>query len=274
MARKTTGEHCRQGVLNNEERFHDAWADCVDVADVHVDEFFEACTAPENRLIMERLAPLSGKRVLELGAGLGEASVYMAKQGAEVTATDYSGGMLDVVQRLAAHHGVRVVTQKCSADAVPFDDAAFDAVYAGNLLHHVEIEPTVAEAARALKPGGVFVSWDPLAHNPLINLYRKVATDVRTADEHPLRMHDLEIFRRHFSRVQFHFTWFSTLAIFVGYYLGGVDPNKERYWKKIIVEHERLRPVYRPLEGFDRVLLRALPFLGRYCWNVVVCAEK
>lgn len=258
-----------------EETFHDAWAGSIRVDDVMVDESFEACTAPENRLLLERLGDVRGRKVLELGCGAGEASVYLAKRGAIVTATDLSAGMLDVVERLAARHGVRIATKKAGSNDLGFPDGSFDIVYAANLLHHVEIRPTLAEAERVLKPGGLFVSWDPLAHNPLINLYRRIATEVRTRDEHPLRMSDLSLFRERFANVTAEGTWLFTLWIFVRFFLiERADPNRERYWKKILVEHRRLEGTYRRLERLDRRILRAFPFLKRYCWNLVVTATK
>lgn len=258
-----------------EESFHDSWAESIRVDEVMVDESFEACTSPENRIVLERLGELRGRRILELGCGAGEASVYFAKQGAEVTATDLSAGMLEVVQKVAARHGVAVSIKRSVSNKLDFPDNSFDVVYAANLLHHVDIEPTLAEAARVLKPGGLFASWDPLAHNPLIKVYRLMATEVRTADEHPLRMSDLALFRRHFAEVTFDTTWFFTLWIFLRFLLlERVHPNRERYWKKILVEHRRLEREHRFLERLDRKVLRRLPFLKRYCWNIVVVARK
>lgn len=75
-------------ILEKVENFHDDWAKSINIDEVMVDEFFEACTSPENRLILNRLGNLEGKKILELGCGAGEASVYFAKKGALVTATD------------------------------------------------------------------------------------------------------------------------------------------------------------------------------------------
>ena len=69
--------------------------------EVMVDEFFEACTSPENRIILGKVGNLTGKRVLDLGCGAGEAAVYFAKKGALVTATDISSAMLEVVKKVA-----------------------------------------------------------------------------------------------------------------------------------------------------------------------------
>ena len=264
----------QENILAKEETFHDEWADSIDVTCLPVDEAFEACTAPENRCIIRHLGDVRGKKVLELGAGAGESSVYLAKCGADVVASDISQGMLDVVTRLAGVHGVEVGTQKASAEELPFEDGTFDVVYAGNVLHHVDLDKCLAESSRVLKSGGVFVSWDPLRHNPLINLYRRIATKVRTEDEHPLGINDLDIFRKHFSLVEYEAKWFVTLYVFIKFFLTGVDPNKERYWKKIITDHKQLKPTYSRLEKLDDWLLRKMPFLRRYCWNVVVVCRK
>src|SRR3712207_7146211 len=55
---------------------------------------------------------------------------------------------------------------------------------------------------RLLKPGGVALTWDPLAHNPVINKYRQMASEVRTDDEHPLRVADLKRSEEHTSELQ------------------------------------------------------------------------
>jgi ubiquinone/menaquinone biosynthesis C-methylase UbiE len=260
---------------NEEEIFHDDWADSINPSEVMVDEFFEACTSPENRIILEKLGDIRGKRILELGCGAGEASVYFAKKGAQVTATDLSSGMLRVVEQVAKLHGVKVVTKQTMSDHLDFPDANFDMVYAANLLHHVEIAPTLAEVERVLKPGGIFAAWDPLAHNPLINIYRRMATEVRTEDEHPLRMSDLRLFRQQFEDISYNTTWLFTLWIFLRFFLiERIDPNKERYWKKILLEHRRLESRYRFLERLDGMVLKMLPFLKRYCWNIVIFARK
>ena len=262
-------------VLQREEDFHDQWASSVDLEEILVDESFEACTAPEGRRIMAWLGDIRGKRVLDMGCGMGEAAVYFAKQGAKVTAADLSGGMLLVAERLASRHKVAIETIKCPAGDTALPDGAFDIVYAGNLLHHVEIEPTLNEARRILADGGMAVFWDPLRHNPLINVYRRMAADVRTEDEHPLAMRELDIFRRVFRTVRFDCFWFFTLWIFLRFYLiERVGPSQQRYWKKIIVEHERLEPIYRRWARWDAWVLRRLPLLKRYCWNIAVACEK
>lgn len=265
----------KKEILDKEEEFHDEWAASIDIRKVMVDVSFEACTAPENRIIIKKLGSLKGKKVLELGCGAGESSVYMAKKGADVTATDISQGMLDVVQKVAKVHKTKLKTTKAYSDKIPFKDNTFDIVYAANLMHHVDYDKTLKEAKRVLKKGGIFVSWDPIAHNPLINIYRRMATEVRTEDEHPIKMKDLKTFKKYFSNVEYETTWFFTLWIFLKFFLiDKVHPNKERYWKKILIDHKKIAKTYNRLEKWDNKFLRAFPFMKRYCWNIIIFGTK
>jgi 2-polyprenyl-3-methyl-5-hydroxy-6-metoxy-1,4-benzoquinol methylase len=259
----------------NEEVFHDEWAGSIDPHSVMVDESWEAATCPEHRWIREQLGDLRGKKVLDVGCGAGEAAVWFAKQGADVTACDISQGFLDLVHRVAALHGTSLKTAQVDADGLNMPANAFDIVYCGNLLHHVHLETALVQMKACLRPGGKLVTWDPLCHNPVINVYRKMASQVRTEDEHPLSVRDIQTFRKHFVDVKTGFFWFTTLWIFLRFYLiERVHPNEDRYWKKIIREHKRLEPIHRRYEKIDQLLLSACPFLKRYCWNMAVCATK
>lgn len=259
-----------------EREFHDGWAAEIDPGSVPVLETFTASTSPEPRWLLSQLGSLRGKRILDLGAGAGEAAVYFALQGGKVTAADLSPGMLDVVQRVARHHGVEVSCQIASAeDLSAFADASFDVVYAANVLHHVNIDRCLGEVNRVLVAGGAAVFWDPVAYNPVINAYRRMATAVRTIDEHPIHRADVRLFRRHFRKLTVRFFWLSTLLIFVRFYLiDRVHPNKDRYWKRILTHESEIRRVYLFFERIDTVLLRVFPFLRWWCWNVAVLARK
>lgn len=261
--------------FTQERDFHDAWAHGEDIDQIDVRAVNEACTAPEMRYITSRLGDLRGKLLLDVGCGLGEASVYFALRGAVVMSTDLSQGMLDATCNLALRNGVRVTPHLASAEDLNLPaNMRFDIIYAGNLLHHVDIEETITRLKPHLAQDGLFVTWDPVAYNPIINVYRAIATDVRTPDEHPLKWRDIQIFRKHFTHVETRYFWLTTLVIFLLMALAQRrNPNKERFWKVIVQEEKQWRRIYSPLERIDRILLMVLPPLRLLCWNIVVVSR-
>jgi SAM-dependent methyltransferase len=259
-----------------EREFHDAWADTIDPATVRVVESFTGSTSPESQWIAAELGDVRGKRLLELGSGAGEGAVYFALQGADAIATDLSPGMLTVVEAVAARHNTSVTTMVLSADDLSvIPSESIDIVYAANLLHHVDIARCLDEIRRVLKPGGRAAFWDPIAYNPVINVYRRMASAVRTPDEHPIRRSDLQLFRSRFSSIHYRFFWLTALVVFLKFYLiDRVDPSKDRYWKRVITLEPELRPLVNRLMRIDRWLLRICPPLGLLCWNIAIVVRK
>lgn len=255
--------------------FHDSWAADVDVADTLVDETFTSITALENQHVLERFGDLSGLTVLDYGCGAAEGGIFMAKRGARVVAIDVSQGMLDLAQQLAAHHGVQIETRQVESDRIPAADDEFDRIYGNGVLHHVPMATAIPELARILKPGGVASFIEPLPYNPLINVYRRIASEVRTDDEQPLSFRQIDQFRSAFDRVEHREFWLITLAVFVKFYIWDrVNPNKERYWKKIYTDASKLESFFEPLKRLDSWLLRHVPVLGRLCWNTVITVSR
>ena len=177
-----------------EADFHDQWASSTRLEDVHVLECFEAPTALENQFILSRMGSLAGKTVLDLGAGLGESSVYFALKGARVTTVDVSPGMVETALALGKRFGVELIGVVSGAEDLDVPAESYDFVYIANTIHHVQNRDELfLRISRALRPGGRFFSYDPLAYNPAINVYRRMATEVRTPDESPLTVADLKL---------------------------------------------------------------------------------
>jgi SAM-dependent methyltransferase len=260
---------------DREAMFHDAWASSTNLDDVLVRECFEAPTALENQFILRRMGALWGKRILDIGAGLGESSVYFALQGAQVTTTDISPLMVAKVLELAAKFTVQVEGIVSTAEALNVPENHFDFVYIANTIHHVADRGKLfSQIRRALKPGGRFFSYDPLAYNPAIKVYRRMATEVRTPDENPLTRADLKRARSYFCDVGHHEFWIATLVLFAKYYvLDRVHPNADRYWKRILKETPESLWWWKPLLLVDGVLSR-VPGLRFWSWNMVMWGTK
>lgn len=259
-----------------EQDFHDAWAEQTDLSQVNVQAAFENLTAPENRYILKLMGDLTGLRLLDIGAGLGESSVYFALRGARVTANDLSSVMLDRCVALGRRYGVEIFPLLGSAEQDDFGTEAFDIVYGANVLHHVQDVGAVLQAVRkAMKPGGRFFFIDPLAYNPAIQVYRRLASKVRTEDEAPLTFAVLDLFKQIFSEVQHREFWLASLLIFCKYYfLDRIDPNQDRYWKRILREDpDAIGWWFKPLLRLDELLLK-LPWFPYLAWNIVIWGRK
>jgi 2-polyprenyl-3-methyl-5-hydroxy-6-metoxy-1,4-benzoquinol methylase len=262
---------------NKESEFHDQWASQAINEQLYIDEAFESESAPENRQILRWMGNLKGKKILELGCGLGESSIYFASKGAIVTATDISAGMLKVVQKNAIERNLKIETIQVSANHLNnISDDTYDFIYAANLLHHVDISKCVTELKKKLKVNGSAYFWDPVDYNPAINVYRRIATKVRTEDEHPLKTKDLKEIERVFGQpIETQFFWLTGLYVFFKYYfIDRVDPNKERYWKKILADSSQLSSLLRVLHKIDYWLFKIVPGLKFFAWNVAIKATK
>lgn len=262
-------------IQQRETAFHDAWASSTRMEDVLVRECFEAPTALENRFILNRMGPLAGKKLLDIGAGLGESSVYFALRGARVTTVDISPQMVEMALRLGKKYGVELEGMVSGAEDLNLPTASYDLIYIANTIHHIQSRASLFEQMhRALKPGGRFFSYDPLAYNPLINVYRRMAAAVRTPDETPLTTAEIRLAQKYFSRVEHREFWISTLLLFVKYYLlDGVHPNRDRYWKRILREKPERLWWWTPLRLLDGLLTR-IPLVRWLAWNVVMWGEK
>jgi len=97
----------------------------------------------------------NGRRVLEVGVGMGADHAEWARSGAKLAGVDFSPRAVEwTAQRLAAEalpHGLAVA----DAERLPFPDDSFDLVYSWGVLHHTpDTAAAFREVHRVLRPGG------------------------------------------------------------------------------------------------------------------------
>jgi SAM-dependent methyltransferase len=126
--------------------------------------------------LRELFAALRGShgKLLEVGCGIGVDSIQLARCGFDVTAVDLTESALAVAKEFAAHRAVDVTFVLGNAEGLDFPDASFDDVYSFGVLHHTpDIEQSVAEVHRVLRPGGT--AYVMLYHRwSLVNLVHRV----------------------------------------------------------------------------------------------------
>jgi SAM-dependent methyltransferase len=206
-------------------------------------------------LVVERGA---GKRVLEYGCGHYGYAFGLARAGATVTAIDISDVAIEIGRATARRLGLadRIRFLRMNAEAMELPDDSFDLVVGAGILHHLHLRRAFGEIARVLRPDGAALFMEPLGHNPLINAYRRRTPELRTSDEHPLLMRDLELGREYFRTVDARYFHLAGLL--------GIALHRTRAFA----------PTMRMLDAVDRALVRAIPPLRRYAWVTILALGR
>jgi len=111
-----------------------------------------------------------GKDVLDLGCAGGFMAEAMALRGANVTGIDPAVEAIEAARRHARASNLRIGYDVGIGEALPYDAAAFDSVVCVDVLEHVsDLNRVLAEVARVLRPGGLFL-FDTINRNPLARL--------------------------------------------------------------------------------------------------------
>lgn len=130
------------------------------------DAFSQQVTLPfaEDAARFVRLGP--GTRVIDVAAGTGNFTFAAARRGADVLATDFAPGMVELLRERAVERGLaaRVRTAVMDGQALEVPDASFDvAASSFGLLFFPDHDRGIRELARVLVPGGraVVSTWTP-----------------------------------------------------------------------------------------------------------------
>ena len=110
---------------------------------------------------------LASLRLLDAGCGTGSYCAALRRYAGAIDAVDLNPSMLGVARaKLDGRPGCPVALHEAGIDALPFEDACFDAVMVNQVLHHLPDSPNdgwpmlcrvLGEFARVLRPGGVAV---------------------------------------------------------------------------------------------------------------------
>jgi ubiquinone/menaquinone biosynthesis C-methylase UbiE len=116
-----------------------------------------------------------GLHILDLASGTGDPALTLARRvgdTGQVTATDFSKGMLEIAQQNAHAADLKnMIFHHADVHALPFADQTFDAVTCRlGAMYFWDCSQAFREIYRVLKPGGraAFVVWGPPAHSVFI----------------------------------------------------------------------------------------------------------
>lgn len=108
-----------------------------------------------SELLVEALDLRSTERVLDVATGSGNAALAAARRGCAVVGLDYVPALLERARRRAEAEGLEAELVEGDAEALPFDDGAFDVVSSVfGAMFAPNQEQTADELARVCRPGG------------------------------------------------------------------------------------------------------------------------
>jgi 2-polyprenyl-6-hydroxyphenyl methylase/3-demethylubiquinone-9 3-methyltransferase len=107
------------------------------------------------------------RTVLDLGCAGGFIAEALANRGASVTGIDPAGDAIAAARKHAQLSNLRIEYDVGVGEQLPYKDASFDRVVCVDVLEHVnDLGQVLAEVARVLKPGGLFL-YDTINRNAL-----------------------------------------------------------------------------------------------------------
>lgn len=100
---------------------------------------------------------LGGKRVLEIGCGLGAHAQLLSEAGCQLTCIDLTDKAVENTKRRLELFGLRADVCRMDAEQMDFPDCEFDFVWSWGVIHHsADTERIVRNVRRVLKPDGEF----------------------------------------------------------------------------------------------------------------------
>ncbi len=203
------------------------------------------------------LGDLTRKRVLDVGCGVGRETVELARRGADVVGIDLSPTLVAKARTRAADAGVagRVELKVSAAEELTCGPDSFDVVIANGVLHHLDIPTFKRTLVGLMKPGGVAQFADPLAHNPLLRLYRWLTPHLHSPTEHALTDADIRMFVEGFRDVSIQYFNLTGLVFLPAPYLVG---------------EVGFRALLSITLQCDRAVFRMMPSLRFLCQYVII----
>ena len=186
----------------------------------------------EKKVLDKLLEDFNDKNVLEIGSYTWAAWFNENTKPKKLTCINISEVELEGGKTHALNRSFPVEHYLMDANNLTFEDASFDIVFGGAILHHLDVEKSIGHIHRVLKPGGKLVFLEPLNMNPFYKLYRKMNPQERTPDEHALVAKDFKLIRKKFTFNHYFFDFFSVVFGFISLKIFG-DKNYDNWINKL-----------------------------------------
>ncbi len=212
--------------------------------------------APVLVAALKHFGDVANRRLVDLGCGAGEASLFFASRGASVVSVDTSKVAIDNLKAYCAERNIPNVTPISMSAANVAEIGPFDFIFGSLVLHHIEPFDEFAHALRAaLRPDGRAFFYENNATSSLLMWFRRHVVGRLWVPKHsdeeefPLTPDEIKALNRYF-RVEVYYPEFAFLRLISTYLLRG--------WG------------LRFFAMLDDLLYRWLPSLRRYSYRQYV----
>jgi 2-polyprenyl-6-hydroxyphenyl methylase / 3-demethylubiquinone-9 3-methyltransferase len=127
---------------------------------------------------IDKISPVAGKKIIDIGCGGGILSEGLALRGADVTGIDMAEASLNVAQLHLHESGLNIDYQQCTAEEMAQHHAnQFDIVCCMEMLEHVPNPSSIIKAcAQLCKPGGTLF-FSTINRNPKSYLFAVIGAE-------------------------------------------------------------------------------------------------
>jgi len=136
-------------------------------------------------MIVESCGVKPGKKVLEIGCGTGSLVKFLVETGADVVATDIFPEFLELAKKNVGEATNVEFKIEDAQILASFPDESFDVVCGLSILHHLNVNLTLKNIYRVLKPGGVMAFSEPNMLNPQIAIQKNIPLIKRWLGDSP-----------------------------------------------------------------------------------------
>jgi ubiquinone/menaquinone biosynthesis C-methylase UbiE len=159
----TVEDKVREHFHDDAARFDAIYGEKKSALQAIIDNYWRGVVQKRLELNVEKLRPLAGKKILDVGCGSGRFCIAFAQNGAEkVIGIDFAKGMIEIADKLASEAGV---AERCKfitgafPDAVPAGEAPFEACTANGFFDYIEDPVPLITQMRELTKGKLIMSF-------------------------------------------------------------------------------------------------------------------
>ena len=244
--------------IEREKQFHDLRYTDDNERQKKVSKFYSITGSITREYEQKLLDNSKNAQVIEYGCGKGSYAFKIAKnQAKSVTGIDISPVALEIAEQQARVENLQdeIAFKIMNAENLEFAPSSHDLICGSGILHHLDLALAIDSITKVLKPEGKAVFLEPLGHNFLINLYRRLTPSIRSEDEHPLLEKDLKAIQGNFKQTKIHYFYLTSLIA------------------SLIAGKPGFKTLLRGCEFIDSILLK-LPVIRQQAWLVLIELEQ